>query len=125
MDDAAVIDAKNGYHLCDSSACRAVAYRRIGSLPLSTATGCCDIGEAKLTDGRRVMITIGRNVTPDEQFWYAHNSTFANVWLGAEDGACELILGETFGQGATEDWLWLGMRIVQEEGVDWKNVEVR
>lgn len=119
----AVMDAKAGYELCDSSATRAVAYRRIGSLPLSVATGCCDIGEAKLADGRRVLVTIGRNTTQEEQFWFAHNTTFANVWLGAEDGACELIIGETFGQGATEDWLWLGLRIVQEQGVDWQQVE--
>lgn len=118
-----VMDAKAGFEMCDSSASRAVGYRRIGSLPLSVATGCCDIGEAKLTDGRRVLITIGRNATPDEQFWYAHNTTFAPVWLGSEDGACELILRETFGQGTTEDWLWLGLRIVQEQGVDWQQVE--
>jgi hypothetical protein len=113
---------ETGFSLCDSSAVRAVAYRRLGSLPLSVAMGCCAIGEARLEDGRRVLITWGRYVLPTGQSWYAHNTEFSPVWVGDRKGRCELILGETFGQSAREDWLWLGMRIVQEEGVEWTPV---
>lgn len=121
MSEAAVME--RGYGKCDSSAVRAVSKRRIGSLPFAVALGCADIGEAKLTDGRRVLITWGRNASPDEQFWFAHNTSFAPVWVGAEDGACELIIGDTFGSSVGEDWLWLGIRLVKEEGPDWTKVE--
>jgi hypothetical protein len=112
-----------GFGLCDSSAVQAVSKRRIGSLPYGVAMGCCDIGEAKLKDGRRVLITWGRNITPDEQFWFAHNSIHSCVWIGADDGGCELVLGETFGSSPSEDWLWLGIRLVREEGDNWTRVE--
>lgn len=114
---------EHGFGLCDSSAVRAVSKRHIGSLPFCAALGCCDIGEAKLPDGRRVLITWGRNITPDEQFWFAHNTSQACVWLGASDGCCELILGDTFGHGPAEEWLWLGVRLVREDGESWTRVE--
>jgi len=113
---------ETGFSLCDSSAAKAVAFRRIGSLPMSAATGCCDIGEARLADGRRVLITLGRKLNVQAQWWHAHHTEFSPVWTGNPDGLCELVLGETFGQSAREDWLWLGMRIVQEQGVEWTPV---
>jgi hypothetical protein len=111
-----------GFALCDSSASRAVAYRRLGSIPFTQALGACDIGEAKLADGRRVLITWGRLADRQEQFWFAHNSTFTPVWCGDEGGACELIIGDTFGSSDSEDWLWLGMRIARDEGPEWREV---
>lgn len=51
------MEAPVGFENCDSSAVRAVSKRRIGSLPYCMALGCADIGEAKLGDGRRVLIT--------------------------------------------------------------------
>lgn len=112
-----------GFDLCDSSAVRAVAVRHVGSLPLCMALGCADIGEAKLADGRRVLTTWGRNIDRQTQFWFAHNSTFAPVWVGADDGACELIIGDTFGSTESDDWLWLGMRIARDGGPDWRAVQ--
>lgn len=111
-----------GFALCDSSAARAVSRRHIGALPFSLAMGGADIGEAKLVDGRRVLITWGRNATKDEQFWFAHNTTYTPVWCGDDDGRCELILAETFASGDAVDWLWLGLRLVKEEGPDWTPV---
>lgn len=120
MSEAAVME--RGYGKCDSSAVRAVAKRHIGGLPFATALGLCDVGEAKLADGRRVLITWGRNANPDEQFWFAHNSSYAPVWVGSEDGACELIIGDTFGSSAEEDWLWLGIRLVRDGCETWMQV---
>lgn len=114
---------ERGFAKCDSSAVKAVSKRYIGTLPFAAALRSAGVGEAKLPDGRRVLITWGRNADKNDQFWYAHNTTFAPVWVGAEDGACELIIGDSFGSSAAEDWLWLGLRIVQEDGSDWTQVE--
>jgi hypothetical protein len=113
------MEAPVGFENCDSSAVRAVSKRRIGSLPYCMALGCADIGEAKLGDGRRVLITWGRNLNRDQQFWFAHNTVFTPVWVGATKGECELIIGETFGSSAPEEWLWLGIRIEKDGGVTW------
>lgn len=117
----AVIEA-TGMQLCDSSAVRAVGVRRLDSLPYAAAFGSCDIGEAMLEDGRRVMITWGRNLTREQQFWFAHHSTHSPVWCGASDGSCELILGDTFASTPADDWLWLGIRITRESDVNWRPV---
>lgn len=113
----------NGFSKCDSSAVKTISKRHIGSLPYATAFKCAGVGEAKLEDGRRVLITWGRDADKDEQFWYAHNTTFVPIWTGSDSGTCELIIGETFGSAPAEDWLWLGLRIVQEDGTDWVQVE--
>lgn len=122
LDMEATVDAM-GFSLCDSSAVRAVAKRRIGSLPYAVALGSADVGEAKLEDGRRVLITWGRNLSKAEQFWHAHNTLFTPVWVGSDDGSCELIIGDTFGSSAPEDWLWLGIRIQLEGDVTWLPTE--
>lgn len=109
----------SGFDVCDSTAVKATCKRHIGSLPLAVALGCADIGEAKLQDGRRVLITWNRNLNKSEQFWFAHNTSFVPVWVGSADGSCELIIGDSFGSSASEDWLWLGIRIVKEDGTDW------
>lgn len=116
---------ERGYGKCDSSALMAVSKRYIGSLPFAAAMGACDVGEAKLADGRRVLITWGRNATPDEQFWYAHNTSYAPVWIGSDTGACELVIGDTFGSSPEEDWLWLGIRLVRDSGEKWTQVEAK
>lgn len=108
-----------GYGLCDSSAVRAVACRRLGSLPLCVALRSADVGEAKLEDGRRVLITWGAKVTPDEQFWHAHNSGLQSVWLGSEDGCGELILGDVHDRSDEAEWVWAGLRITQQDGPAW------
>lgn len=118
-----VAERTSGFGLCDSSAVRAIAVRRIGSLPFSMALGCADIGEAKLADGRRVLITLGRALNQTDQFWFAHQSSFSPVWVGAEDGACELVIGETFGNSSREEWIWNGLRIVSEDGPEWTMVD--
>jgi len=113
------MEVTTGFALCDSSALRAIAKRRIGSLPLAIALNCCDVGEAKLADGRRVLVTWGRNLTREEQFWFAHQTSFTPVWLGADGGQCELVIGETFGSSDPEEWLWLGIRIERAGDVNW------
>lgn len=110
---------ERGFDICDSTAMKAIGKRHIGSLPFAVALGCSDIGEAKLQDGRRVLITWGRNLNKSEQFWFAHNTSYVPVWVGSADGSCELIIGDSFGSSASEDWLWLGIRIVKEDGTDW------
>lgn len=113
------MEATIGFANCDSSAVRAVSKRRIGSLPFSVALGCADVGEAKLEDGRRVLITWGRNISRESQFWFAHNTVFTPVWVGADKGECELIIGETFGSSPQEEWLWLGVRIELDSDETW------
>lgn len=112
-----------GFSKCDSSAIKAISKRFIGTLPFAAAFKCPAVGEAKLADGRRVLITWSRNADKDDQFWYAHNTTFVPIWVGSEEGTCELIIGDSFGSSAAEDWLWLGLRIVQEDGSDWTQVD--
>jgi hypothetical protein len=119
----ALMETKSGFDMCDSSAARAVARRRVGALPMCIALGCCDIGEARLEDGRQVLTTWGRNIPPSSQHWFAHNTTMQPVWVGADNGECELILGDTFGSSIKSEWLWAGLRIVAEDGVEWHPVE--
>lgn len=118
-------EAVTGYSLADSSAAIAVQKRRLGSLPMCLPLGCCDIGEAILNDSRRVLITWGRNVPPTGtadsagQHWFAHATSFQPVWLGAEDGTCELILCDSFGGGELQEWIWSGLRISSADGPAW------
>ena len=69
-----------GYDLCQPGTLKAVAVRRIGSLPLAVAFGMPDVGEAKLDTGERVLITWGRNVRPGEQHWFSHNSDHQPIY---------------------------------------------
>ena len=111
--------AEIGFSLCDSSAALAVSRRRLGSMPLCLALGCADIGEARLADGRQVLTTWGRSVSPDKQFWYSHNTLFQPVWVGADDGSCELILCDSFGHSELQEWLYAGLRITASDGPAW------
>jgi hypothetical protein len=110
---------ERGFALCDSSAVRAVAVRRLGSLPLCVPLRVCDVGEAKLADGRRVLITWGAHATPESQFWAAHHTVFQPIWCGANDGACEYILGEMNESRPDLEWVWAGLRISQEDERTW------
>jgi hypothetical protein len=91
-------------------------------MPLCLALGCCDIGEAKLSDGRQVLTTWGRPISPDKQFWYSHNTFFQPVWVGADDGSCELILCDSFGHSEVQEWLYAGLRITAADGPEWMPV---
>lgn len=112
-----------GYALCDSSAVRAVACRRLGSLPLCGAFHIPDVGEAKLADGRRVIVTWGARVDRESQFWHAHNTRFQPIWLGSSDGTCELIIGDVHDNTDEIEWLWAGLRITQVDGPAWHEVK--
>lgn len=111
-----------GYALCDSSAVRATAKRHLGLLPFAMAMRVPGIGEARLENGRRVLITWGMNIPKASQFWYAHSTRFSPVWVGADDGSCELILGETDESTPETEWLWAGLRIAQADGPRWEEV---
>lgn len=106
--------AESGFALCDSSAVRAVSVRPLGDLPFFRALHCAGIAEAKLEDGRRVLISWGAGANKSWQFWFAHHSTHTPVWVGNDEGECELILGETFGHSPAEEWLWHGLRLQAE-----------
>jgi len=114
--------AVSGYELCASGTARAVSKRRLGSLPISQALVACDVGEAVLSDGRRVLITWGRNLPPEYQNWYAHNGGHEGVWCGDQDGGVELIIGDTFGSTPITEWVWAGLRITAETGPGWIQV---
>ncbi len=113
---------KHGFALCDSAAVRAVAVRRLGSLPLCLPFGARDVGEAKLVDGRRVLITWGANIGQESQFWAAHHSIFQPIWCGADSGACEYILGEVSESRPDLEWVWAGLRISHEDERTWRPV---
>lgn len=113
---------ERGYALCDSSAVRAVACRRLGSMPLTLAFGMADVGEAKLADGRRVVVTWGAEIDQGDQFWHAHNTVFQPIWLGADDGSCELIIGDVHDHSDAMEWVWAGLRITQSDGPEWQPV---
>lgn len=91
-------------------------------MPLCLALGCCDIGEARLIDGRQVLTTWGLSLSPDRQFWHSHNTLFQPVWTGADDGSCELILCDSFGHGELQEWLYAGLRITAADGPQWTPV---
>ena len=112
-----------GFALCDSSALRAVACRRLGSLPLCLPFHMADVGEAKLADGRRVLVTWGAGVGKDSQFWHAHNTRFQPIWLGADDGTCELVIGDVHDNFDEIEWLWAGLRITKVDGPAWREVK--
>ncbi len=114
--------AVSGYELCASGTARAVSKRRLGSLPFRLAFNACDVGEAVLSDGSRVLITWGRNVTPEDQHWYSHNGTCHLAWCGDEDGCAEVIVGDTFGSTPITEWVWAGLRITADAGPEWTQV---
>lgn len=57
----------------------AVAIRHYATPVNFLATQSCDIGEAKLQNGKRVFITWGRNISPKEARRYAHKTGFKPI----------------------------------------------
>ena len=112
-----------GYELCDSSAIKAVACRRLGSLPMCVVFNAYDVGEAKLADGRRVLITWGANVGINTQFWYAHNTKSLPVWTGNAEGKCEVMIGDVHESTPEIEWMWAGLRITQDSEPQWIEVK--
>lgn len=50
---------------------------------LAFALHACDIGEARLDDGRTVYMTWGRNLTREEAEWFAAKTFFEPVEVGS------------------------------------------
>ena len=103
-----------------ADACVAMAKRRLGTLPFALALGCCDIGEARLQDGTKVLTTWGLNLSADQQEWFVRETRFHPIWMGADDGACELILGSSNSGDALTVWVKDGLRL--GENPAWEEV---
>ena len=95
----------------------AVQKRRLGTLPFALALNCCDIGEAKDADGNVYLTTWGLNF---RQAWYGSETRFRPIWLGADDGSCELILGISGSGDALTQWLKDGLNL--GENPAWEEV---
>lgn len=113
-----------GYRSCDSQTLRAVRVRRLGSLPGGLALACSDIGEAVIRhdSGRetRALITWGRNIDPDEQYWYSTKTVFTPVWCGQDDGLAELVL-EGDQDSEYYRWIMAGLAMTAAH-IPWKEV---
>lgn len=103
-----------------ADACIAMAKRRLGTLPFALALGCCDIGEARLQDGTKVLTTWGLNLSAEQQEWFVRETRFHPIWIGADDGACELILGSSNSGDALITWIKDGLRL--GENPAWEEV---
>jgi hypothetical protein len=108
-----------GYRKCAEGTARAKQVRRLGTLPVALAFGCCDIGEAYVEypdgDTGYVLITWGRHLRQGEQNWHIDNSRFQPVWTGSEDGRAELILCPSHSDNKLYRWLRAGMRLVDDQ----------
>jgi len=98
----------------------AVRKRRLGTLPFALALGCCDIGEARDNLGTIYLTTWGLNLPADQQEWYTRETRFHPIWMGADDGACELILGSSSSGDALIAWIKDGLRL--GENPAWEEV---
>ena len=112
-----------GFSLCDESAMRAVAVRRLGILPFAAALRCPDIGEAKLQNGERLLIMLGRNINKQQQLCFADNTNYSPIWIGDEYGRCELVLGTVFAGTIMQDWVWAGIRLTMDTEENWNPCE--
>ena len=99
-----------------------VAGRGLGILLFAAALGCPDIGEAQLANGTHSLITLGRSITKQQQFWFANNTT--NHQSGsAMSTACELVLGAVFAGTDMEDWVCAGIRLTMDNEGNWNPCE--
>lgn len=98
----------------------AASRRRLGTLPFALALGCCDIGEAKTADGWVALTTWGLNLPADRQEWFIRETRFHPIWMGADDGSCELILCSSHSGDAITQWLKDGLRL--GENPKWEDV---
>ena len=101
----------------------AVGKRRLGTLPFALALGCCDIGEARVADGGTVLTTWGLNLPADKQEWFIRETRFHTIWIGADDGSCELILGNSHASDSITQWLKDGLRL--GENPAWEEVPMK
>jgi hypothetical protein len=120
-----VDDLSAGYLRCAEGTARATRVRRLGSLPIAIACGCCDIGEADVQyddgDRARVLITWGRNLRMGEQEWHIDTTVFRPVWVGSSEGRAELILCPSGGDSRLERWLREGLKMFSED-IPWECV---
>lgn len=98
----------------------AVRKRRLGTLPFALALKCCDIGEAQDNMGTTYITTWGLNLSATEQEWFVRETRFHPIWMGADDGGSELILGSTRSGDALVDWVKEGLRL--GENPAWEEV---
>lgn len=98
----------------------AVRKRRLGTLPFALALGCCDIGEAQTADGWVCLTTWGLNLPPDKQEWFVRETRFHPIRMGADDGACELVLAASHSGDAIVEWLKRGLAL--GENPAWEEV---
>lgn len=98
----------------------AVRKRRLGTLPFALALKCCDIGEARDNMGNPYITTWGLNLSPADQEWFVRETMFHPIWMGADDGSCELILGSPRSSDALIDWVKDGLRL--GENPAWEEV---
>jgi hypothetical protein len=98
----------------------AVRKRRLGTLPFALALRCCDIGEAQDSTGTVYLTTWGLNLSAADQEWYVRETRFHPIWMGADDGSCELILGSSRSGDALTEWLKDGLRLAENPA--WEEV---
>jgi hypothetical protein len=89
----------------------AVRKRRLGTLPFALALRCCDIGEAQDSTGNVYLTTWGLNLCEANQEWCVNETCFHPIWIGADDGSCELILGSARSGDALIGWVKEGLRL--------------
>jgi hypothetical protein len=94
-----------------ADAVMAVRKRRLGTLPFALALRCCDIGEAQDSMGNVYLTTWGLNLSDADQEWFIRETRFHPIWMGADDGGCELILGSSHSADALTEWLKDGLRL--------------
>jgi hypothetical protein len=94
--------------------------RRLGMLPFALALRCCDIGEAQTSNGTVYLTTWGLNLPAADQEWYTRETRFHPIWMGADDGSCELILGSARSADALTQWVKDGLRL--GENPAWEEV---
>jgi hypothetical protein len=103
-----------------ADAAMAVRKRRLGTLPFALALRCCDIGEAQDSMGNVYLTTWGLNLSATDQEWFVRETRFHPIWMGADDGSCELILGSSRSSDALTEWLKDGLRL--GENPAWEEV---
>lgn len=103
-----------------ADAVAAVRKRRLGTLPFCLALKCCDIGEAQSDSGVRYLTTWGLNLSASDQEWYVHNTQFHPIWMGADDGSCELILGCITNNDPMLQWIRDGLLLADNPA--WEEV---
>ena len=104
----------------ESDAVVAARKRRLGTLPFALALRCCDIGEAEDHQGNHYLTTWGLNLSAADQEWFVRETRFHPMWMGADDGRCELILGSSHSSDALIVWVKEGLRL--GENPAWEEV---